>query len=52
MRTNKIAAAHDIRQAGSATRATILYRALKEDIIRGVLRPRQWLRIDGAPQAL
>ena len=45
MRTNKIAAAHDIRQAGSATRATILYRAIKQDIIRGVLRPRRWLRI-------
>lgn len=28
------------------TRATMLYRALKEDIIRGVLPPRQWLRID------
>ena len=31
---------------GDATRATLLYRALKEDIIRGVLPPRDWLRID------
>ncbi len=30
----------------SATRATKLYRALKEDIIGGALTPRQWLRID------
>jgi len=29
-----------------ATRATLLYRALKQDIIRGVLPPREWLRID------
>jgi DNA-binding GntR family transcriptional regulator len=28
------------------TRATLLYRALKEDIIRGILQPRAWLRID------
>jgi GntR family transcriptional regulator, carbon starvation induced regulator len=33
-------------RSGNATRATRLYRALKEDIIRGVLSPRQWLRID------
>lgn len=32
--------------AGNATRATTLYRALKEDIIRGALTPGQWLRID------
>lgn len=32
---------------GHATRATLLYRALKDDIIRGVLPPRDWLRIDG-----
>jgi len=32
--------------SGNATRATTLYRVLKEDIIRGVLTPRQWLRID------
>jgi DNA-binding GntR family transcriptional regulator len=31
---------------GHATRATLLYRALKDDIIRGVLPPRDWLRID------
>lgn len=29
-----------------ATRATLLYRALKQDIIRGMLAPREWLRID------
>lgn len=29
-----------------ATQATTLYRALKDDIIRGALPPRQWLRID------
>lgn len=32
--------------AGSVTLATTLYRVIKEDIIRGVLTPRQWLRID------
>ena len=32
--------------AGHATRATLLYRALKEDIILGLLPPREWLRID------
>jgi GntR family carbon starvation induced transcriptional regulator len=32
--------------SGHATRATLLYRALKEDIIRGVLPPGEWLRID------
>src|SRR5262245_2942616 len=37
-------------RAGNATRATILYRALKQDIIRGVLTPRQWLRIDDLRQ--
>jgi GntR family transcriptional regulator, carbon starvation induced regulator len=30
----------------AATRATTLYRAIKEDIIRGALRPKEWLRID------
>lgn len=30
----------------NATRATLLHRALKEDIIRGVLTPRAWLRIE------
>jgi DNA-binding GntR family transcriptional regulator len=32
--------------AGQATQATTLYRALKADIIRGALPPREWLRID------
>jgi DNA-binding GntR family transcriptional regulator len=32
--------------SGNATRATTLYHALKGDVIRGVLAPRQWLRID------
>jgi len=31
---------------GHATRATLLHRELKDDIIRGVLSPREWLRID------
>jgi len=30
----------------AATRATTLSRAIKEDIIRGALRPKEWLRID------
>jgi GntR family transcriptional regulator, carbon starvation induced regulator len=30
----------------AATRATTLYRTIKEDIIRGALRPKEWLRID------
>jgi GntR family carbon starvation induced transcriptional regulator len=30
----------------AATRATTLYRAIKEDIIRCALRPKEWLRID------
>jgi len=39
-------AEQEIGPSGSATRATKLYRALKEDIIGGALTPRQWLRID------
>src|SRR5262245_3217139 len=46
MSRNKLAVEDEIGPAGSATRATTLYRALKEDIIRGALAPRQWLRID------
>ena len=34
------------KSPGHATRATLLYNALKQDIIRGVLPPRDWLRID------
>jgi DNA-binding GntR family transcriptional regulator len=30
----------------AATRATTLYRAIKQDIIRGALSPKEWLRID------
>jgi GntR family carbon starvation induced transcriptional regulator len=46
MTEHKLAVEDEIGPAGSATRATSLYRALKEDIIRGALTPRQWLRID------
>lgn len=46
MAKKKIAAADEVDPASSATRATMLYRALKEDIIRGTLTPREWLRID------
>jgi GntR family transcriptional regulator, carbon starvation induced regulator len=35
----------DDTASGNATRATTLYHALKGDIIRGALTPRQWLRI-------
>lgn len=42
----KTAAQHDEAGPGHATRATLLYRALKDDIIRGALPPRDWLRID------
>jgi len=38
--------AADRPPAKHATQATTLYRALKGDIIRGSLPPRQWLRID------
>ena len=31
---------------GHATRATMLHHALKQDIIRGALAPREWLRIE------
>lgn len=31
----------------NATRATTLYHALKKDVISGVLRPREWLKIAG-----
>jgi DNA-binding GntR family transcriptional regulator len=43
---NNSRSAKEIGPAGNATRATTLYRQLKEDIIRGALTPRQWLRID------
>jgi len=33
-------------EAAGATRATVLHRAIKEDILRGALAPREWLRID------
>jgi GntR family carbon starvation induced transcriptional regulator len=46
MTGHKLAVEDEIGSAGNATRATTLYRALKEDIIRGALTPRQWLRID------
>jgi GntR family transcriptional regulator, carbon starvation induced regulator len=46
MTGHKLAVEDEIGPAGSATRATTPYRALKEDIIRGALTPRQWLRID------
>ena len=36
----------DRASSRNATLATTLYRALKGDIIRGSLAPRQWLRID------
>jgi len=36
----------DDSASGNATQATTLYHALKSDIIRGALTPRQWLRID------
>jgi DNA-binding GntR family transcriptional regulator len=36
----------DASAPGNATQATTLYRALKDDIIRGALAPRQWLRIE------
>ena len=36
----------DRASSSGATQATTLYRALKGDIIRGSLVPRQWLRID------
>ena len=32
--------------AGVATLASSAYRAIKDDIIGGVLAPREWLRID------
>ena len=34
-----------MNESDNATRATLLYRALKKDMILGELRPRQWLRI-------
>ena len=46
MGKNKAIAAEVVERAGTATRATLLHRALKQDIIRGLLTPRQWLRID------
>jgi GntR family transcriptional regulator, carbon starvation induced regulator len=42
----KAAAPREDKSPGHATRATLLYNALKQDIIRGVLPPRDWLRID------
>ncbi|MET0446087.1 MAG: FCD domain-containing protein [Pseudorhodoplanes sp.] len=33
-------------EAGGATRTTLLHRTIKEDILRGALAPREWLRID------
>ena len=44
MKKKTVAADED--PAGAATRATTLYRSLKEDIICGALTPREWLRID------
>jgi DNA-binding GntR family transcriptional regulator len=44
------ARAHERESAGQATRATVLYRALKDDIIRGALPPREWLRIGALRQ--
>jgi GntR family transcriptional regulator, carbon starvation induced regulator len=46
MSRNKPTATNVAEPAGSATWATLLHRVLKQDIIRGVLTPRQWLRID------
>ena len=34
------------KKRSRATRATVLYRNIKEDIILGALSPREWLRID------
>jgi DNA-binding GntR family transcriptional regulator len=45
LKTKKTKAA-DHSSSTNATQATALYRALKGDIIRGTLPPRQWLRID------
>jgi DNA-binding GntR family transcriptional regulator len=44
-KTKKTEAA-DRASPANETQATTLYRALKGDIIRGSLAPRQWLRID------
>lgn len=35
-----------VDEAAGATRATWLYRTIKDDILRGALAPREWLRID------
>jgi DNA-binding GntR family transcriptional regulator len=47
MPVNTKKAKADARSSSAqATQATTLYRTLKDDIIRGSLPPRQWLRID------
>ena len=46
MKRNESGAPGEDGSAGQATRATTLYHQLKEDIIRGALPPRAWLRID------
>ena len=45
-RSIKAATPPEDKSPGHATRATLLYNALKQDIIRGVLPPRDRLRID------
>ena len=45
-RRARAATPREDKSPGHATRATLLYNALKQDIIRGVLPPRDWLRID------
>jgi len=47
MSRKKASLGDEIETPGGATRATTLYRAIKEDIIRGSFSPREWLRIDG-----
>ena len=46
MSRKKASLGDEIETPGGATRATTLYRAIKEDIIRGSFSPREWLRID------
>jgi DNA-binding GntR family transcriptional regulator len=45
-RRGKTKVLKDGDRPGHATRATLLHKALKDDIIRGILPPRDWLRID------
>jgi DNA-binding GntR family transcriptional regulator len=46
MNRNRLLTQDEARAAGASTRATKLYKSLKADIVRGVLAPREWLRID------